>query len=132
MAIMVLWDKADKQAIRMEFETKWTLDDLERAIEVSDQHIASVENVVDVIIDIEGSQIPRDFMNIARRLLANPEPRANEGQRIVVGANNFVRQGYKAVQSTFGDKLADRDLLWASTLAEARAILHSLRLGQSG
>lgn len=130
MAIQVMWDTADKQAIRLEFETQWTFAELEDAITETDRFIGSVPHQVDVIIDVEGSNMPRDFMNMAKSLLANPEPRANEGARVIVGASKVVRTGYAAIKKAFGDRLEGRDIMFADTLGDARVMLRGQRLSK--
>jgi len=128
MAIVSSWDDRNKTRVHVEFESQWTWDDLSEAIDSIDGFIASVPHNVDIIIDLEGSSVPKDFMNAAKNLLANPEPRDNEGRRIVVGANKVIRTAYQAIQKTFGDRLNGREVLFANDLPQARAILHSLRL----
>ena len=132
MAILTTWDNSSKNTVHVEFESEWSWDDLEAAIDKTDRLIASVPHHVDIIIDVEGSSIPKDFMNAAKNLLANPEPRDNEGRRIVVGAGKMMRTAYSAVQKTFGEKLVGRELLFADDLTQARAILYSLRLEERG
>lgn len=128
MAIIALWDNAHKTIIRLEFETEWSWEQLYDVIASTDDMITSVEHTVDIIIDIEGSQIPKDFMSAAKSLLANPEPRDNEGHRVIVGASTFIRNGYGALKKTFGDKLVGREVLFAQDLRDARAILRGLRM----
>ncbi|MDQ7023991.1 MAG: hypothetical protein Q9P01_03310 [Anaerolineae bacterium] len=128
MAIETLWDDSSKTRIRIEFETSWTWDDLETALIKTDDFLASVAHSVDIIIDLEGSSLPKDFMNAAKNLLQNPVPRDNEGYRIVVGVNNMMQKAYQAIQSAFGEKLAGRDILFAQDLSQARSMLYSIRL----
>ena len=128
MAILTVWDNRKKNTVRMEFESEWTWDDLDVAVQKADDLIASVEHAVDIIIDIEGARLPKDFMDGARKLLANEDARPNEGKRIVVGAGNLVKNGYKTLQKTFSDKLDGREVLFASDLMDARSILRSLRM----
>jgi hypothetical protein len=128
MAIETIWDDSAKTRIRIEFETSWTWGDLERAIAKSDEFIASVAHRVDIIIDLEGSSLPKDFMNAAKNLLQNPVPRDNEGYRVVVGVNNVMQKAYQAIQSAFGEKLAGREILFAQDLSQARSMLYSMRL----
>jgi hypothetical protein len=130
MAITTLWDDSSKTRIRIEFETSWTWADLEHAISKTDEFIASVAHSVDIIIDLEGSSLPKDFMNAAKNLLGNPEPRANEGYRVVVGINNMMQTAYQAIQKAFGDKLAGREVLFAQDLSQARSMLYSMRLNK--
>ena len=127
MGILVLWDNVDQTAIRAEFESKWSWDELETAISEIDSMIGAVEHQVDVIIDLEGSAIPKDFMKAAKSLLANPQPRSNEGWRVVVGANKVMRGVYNTVKKTFSNKVEGRELLFAADLMDARARLRSLR-----
>ena len=128
MAIVTLWDNPEKNRIRIEFESEWTWDELEQAIATSDQLIASVGHMVDLIIDIEGSNLPRDFMNAAKKLLSNPQPRENEGRRVVVGASGVMRTAYQTIQKTFGDRLNGRAVLFDDDMSQARSILYSMRL----
>ena len=128
MAINTLWDDQNKTRILVEFETSWTWDELDAALEKADTMIISVNHAVDIIIDVEGSNLPKDFLKGARNLLANPEQRDNEGHRVVVGANNLMRQAYQTVMKAFGEKLTGRDILFANDLSHARTMLYSMRL----
>lgn len=127
MAILTMWDNRDKTAVRMEFETEWTWKDLENAIQATDNLISSVTHQVDVIVDIEGANLPKDFMAAAGNLLANPQPRPNEGNRVIVGAVNIVKTAYATIKNTFGEKLVGREVMFAANLGEARAMLRGLR-----
>lgn len=128
MAIVTTWDDREKTRIHIEFETSWSWDELKDALRTVDAYLASVVHSVDIIVDFEGSTLPRDFMQAARGLLENPTPRTNEGYRIVVGANNTIRRAYQTLHNAFGDRLVGREVLWAEDLSQARAILHSMRL----
>jgi uncharacterized membrane protein YdfJ with MMPL/SSD domain len=86
-----------------------------------------VAQQVDIIIDVEGSEMPKDFMSLAKGLLANPEPRINEGNRIIVGANKTIRTGYQAIKKAFGEKLAGREIFFADDIQDARIKLRGLR-----
>lgn len=127
MAILTTWDNREQTVIRMEFETQWTVADLETAALATDTLMTSVTHQVDILIDIEGAQLPKDFLNIAKTLLANPEPRPNEGNRVVVGASNLVRQGYTLLKKTFSKQLEGREVLFVDDLATARATLRGMR-----
>jgi hypothetical protein len=127
MGINTRWDNRDKTTILMEFETEWSFGDLEDAIRRVDEMIISVEHQVDVLIDVEGAKLPKDVMNMAKMLISTGEARANEGNRIVVGASSVVRQGYTAIVKMFPDKLNGRQILFADDLSHARAVLNSLR-----
>lgn len=130
MAIISKWDNSDKTRVLMEFETSWTWDELDSALETTDSLLAQVTHQVDIIIDLEGSSIPKDFMKAARKLLTNPEMemRPNEGSRVVVGASNWMRNAYQTIQKTFSKRLDGREVLFANDLSHARGMLHSMRL----
>lgn len=129
MGIVTRWDDPNKTRVIMEFETAWTWQDLEDALNAIDAQIASVVHAVDIIIDVEGSALPKDFLVAAKNFLDNSQlARDNEGHRVVVGASDLIRNAYQAIQKLFGEKLAGRDILFASDLAQARSMLYSMRL----
>ncbi len=128
MGILTTWDDTAKTRVLIEFETTWTWDELESAIEAVDQMIGSVAHQVDVMIDVEGSTLPKDFLSAAKNLLANPEGRPNEGARVVIGAGKVIRTAYQTVQKTFGEKLVGREIVFAEDLPQARSLLYSMRM----
>lgn len=130
MAILVKWDDSKKTRVLMEFETSWTWDELDAALEQTDNHLAEVTHQVDVIIDLEGSEIPKDFMKAAQRLLTDPAMgvRPNEGNRVVVGASGWMRKAYTTLNKTFSKQLDGREIVFADDVTQARGMLHSMRL----
>jgi len=128
MGILTTWDDRAQTRVLIEFESTWTWDELEQAIEVADQMIGSVSHQVDLMIDVEGSTLPKDFLNAARNLLANPEGRPNEGSRVVIGANKVIRTAYGTLQKTFGEKLVGREIVFAEDIPQARSLLYSMRM----
>ncbi len=128
MAIVTRWDNKQKSAIILEFESEWTRADLEAAVQTTDQLIGSVDRVVHLIIDLEGTSIPSDILSLARDLLSAGEARPNEGARVVVGANGAMRTAYQMLQKTFLSAVEGREVLFAASLADARAILRGLAM----
>ena len=130
MAIHTKWDDSNQTRILMEFETSWSLDDLYKALEATDTFLAGVSHRVDVIIDLEGAEMPKDYLNIAKLLLTNPEMemRPNEGNRVVVGASKWMRTAYSTLQKTFSKHLEGRGVLFANDLTHARGMIYSMRL----
>lgn len=128
MSILTTWDDKEQTRVLIEFETSWTWEELEAAIEVVDEMIGSVAHQVDIMIDVEGSTLPKDFLSAARNLLANPEGRPNEGSRVVIGANKVIRTAYTTLQKTFGEKLVGREIVFAEDLPQARSLLYSMRM----
>ena len=68
-------------------------------------------------------ELPRDFMSRANELFAQGEARANEGQRIVVGAGRWLRMAYNSLVAVYGRKLAERPFLFANDMNEAQRLL---------
>ena len=128
MAIVTRWDNKKKTIILLEFESEWTWDELEDAVQRADNLIGSVENFVDLIIDLEGAAIPRDILTGAKNLLASGEARPNEGARVVVGANGALRTIYQTLQKTLNNDVNGREVLFADSLTDARAIIRGLAL----
>ena len=95
MAIITRWDNKKNTIVLLEFETEWSWGEFEEAVQKADALIGSVENFVDLIIDLEGSSIPKDIVNAAKTLLTSGEARPNEGVRVVVGANGAMKTIYQ-------------------------------------
>lgn len=127
MAIITRWDNKKNTIVLLEFETEWSWGELEEAVQKADALIGSVENFVDLIIDLEGSSIPKDIVNAAKTLLASGEARPNEGARVVVGANGAMKTIYQAIQKTV-NTVDGREILFAPTLSDARAIIRGLAM----
>ncbi len=128
MAIVTRWDNKKKTVILLEFESEWNWEELEAAVHKADGLIGSVENYVDLIIDLEGTAIPRDVLTAAKTLLASGEARPNEGARVVVGANGALKTIYQTLQKTFNNAVEGREVLFAPSLADARAILRGMAM----
>jgi hypothetical protein len=127
MGINTKWDDAKQTRVLVEFESSWTWAELDNALEATDKLILSVSHTVDIIIDLEGTSIPKDFMAAAKKILANPERRDNEGNRVVIGASDFMRSAYQTLKGAFGSKLVGREVLFANDLSHARSMLFSMR-----
>ncbi len=128
MAIVTRWDNKQKSAIILEFESEWTRADLEAAVQTTDRLIGSVDRVVHLIIDLEGTSIPSDILSLAKDLLSTGEARPNEGARVVVGANGAMRTAYQMLQKTLLSAVEGREVLFAASLADARAILRGIAM----
>ena len=128
MAIVTRWIDKKRTIILLEFESEWSWEDLEDAVQQADNLICSVENFVDLIIDLEGTSIPKDIFSAAKTLLASGEARPNEGARVVVGANGALRTIYQTIHKTFNQAMDGREVLFADSLADARAIIRGLAL----
>lgn len=128
MAIVTRWDNKKKTVVLMEFESEWSWEELEEAVRRADTLIGSVGHFVDLIIDLEGTAIPKDVFSAAKTLLASGEARPNEGARVVVGANGAIKTIYQTLQKTFNSAVEGREILFAPNLSDARAIIRGLSL----
>ncbi len=128
MAIVTRWDNKQKTIVLLEFETEWSWAELEAAVQTADALIGGVEHYVDLIIDLEGTSIPKDILTAAKTLLDAGEARPNEGARVVVGANGAIKTIYQALQKTFNNAVEGREILFAPNLSDARAIIRGLSL----
>ena len=128
MAIVTRWDDKKKTIVILEFESEWSWEQLEAAVHKADGLIGSVEHHVDLIIDLEGASIPKDIFSAAKTLLDSGEARPNEGARVVVGANGALRTIYQTIQKTFNSSMDGREILFAASLSDARAIIRGLAM----
>ena len=124
MQINVGWDNSDHRIVRIVFQRGWTWQDLREAIHQADHLIVSEPYTVNLVIDIhDAGGIPGDFISRAGELFSQGEARANEGQKIVVGAGTLMRMAYKAFLKVYGSKLEGRPFIFADNLDDARAML---------
>jgi len=128
MAIITRWDNKKKTVVLLEFESEWSWTELEDAVQKADSLIGSVEHFVDLIIDLEGTSIPKDIVNAAKTLLSSGEARPNEGSRVVVGANGAMKTIYQAIQKTVSTAAEGREILFAPSITDARAIIRGLSM----
>ncbi len=128
MAIVTRWDDKKQSIVLLEFESEWTWEELETAVLKADSMICSVEHFVDLIIDLEGASIPKDIFSAAKTLLESGDARPNEGARVVVGANGALKTIYQTIHKTFNSALDGREILFAASLADARAIIRGLAM----
>lgn len=127
MGIQVSWD--DSQTLLITFQSGWTWDELFAAVEQADKFIVSVPHRVNMMIDIrQAGGLPRDFLSKAGDLLNQGEARANEGEKVVVGANWLIRTAYQGFLSLYGHRVEGRPLQFASSPEEARALLNHERV----
>lgn len=127
MGIQVAWANPDQTILQLEFRRGWTWEDLYGSIQQADDLITSVPHTVHMLIDIrEAGGLPRDFMKVAGDVFASGEARANEGQKIVVGANALIQMAYKGFLTVYGHKLQNRPFLFAPTLDAAYTMLESV------
>lgn len=124
MAITVNWADAEQSIINLEFQPGWTWDDLYVAIRQADALIISVDHTVHLLIDIrKAGGLPGDFMRVAGDIFDSGEARANEGQKVVVGAGRLLQMAYGAFLRVYGHRLKNRPFHFTGSLDEAYALL---------
>jgi hypothetical protein len=127
MGINVAWTDSTRKIVKLDFQRGWTWDDLYAAIQQADNLITSVSHTVNMIIDIShAGGLPRDFMRVAGDVFDSGEARANEGQKIVVGASGLIQLAYGGFQKVYGHKLQNRPFQFAPSLDAAYALLESV------
>lgn len=124
MSIRVDWGDSAQTLIHLQFERGWKWQDLRASIQQADTLIGSVPHTVHLLIDIRrAGGVPADFITAAGDIFASGSARANEGQRVVIGAGPLIRLAYTSLTSVYAHKLKNRPFLFAGSLEEARALL---------
>ncbi|MBZ0287168.1 MAG: hypothetical protein K8I30_06095, partial [Anaerolineae bacterium] len=119
-----------EQTIGIIFQPGWSWDDVRAAGQKADQLIVDAPHRVDLLIDIrKAGGLPRDFLSQAGELLDQGSARANEGEKVIVGANWLIRTAYQGFLTVYGHRLEGRPLRFAADLNEAQQILDPLRRG---
>lgn len=124
MAITVNWADDRQQVINLVFQPGWTWDDLRAAIQKADELIISVSHTVHLLVDIrKAGGLPADFMRVAGELFEGGEARANEGQKVIVGAGRLLQMAYNGFLKVYGHRLKNRPFHFAGNMDEAQALL---------
>ena len=127
MNIAINWANGTHTVIQLTFQRGWTWADLEQALQQADTMIGSVEHTVHTVIDIRDSGgLPSDFMTVAGKLFAQGQPRANEGQRVVVGAGMIMRTAYRGLLNVYGAQLRTRPFQFTASIEEAESLLQTV------
>jgi hypothetical protein len=109
--IDIQWADEARSRIHIRLERGWSAYDLRQAVEIVDSMIGSVSHTVDLWIDIRrAGGLPRDFLQLAGDLLGGGDPRPNQGQTCILGANWVLKSAYQAVQRLYGAEMQKRPL----------------------
>lgn len=128
MSIRVSWGDDARTLVHLQFERGWRWQDLRDSIQQADALIGSVPHTVHLLIDIRrAGGVPADFITAAGDIFASGEARANEGQRVVIGAGPLIRMAYTSLSAVYAHKLKDRPFLFAGSVEEAHALLNGGR-----
>jgi hypothetical protein len=123
MAIQTQWDDEQQQVIRVEVEGRWSWDELQIALERTIEMMDSVAYKVEFIIDVSRSSLIPGGATQAAQSVATPETHRNEGVKVVVGANAFMRIGYEAYRRINRSMGKNQEFHFVKTRGEARAFI---------
>jgi hypothetical protein len=126
MSIKVAWDNADRTIISFDFDNRWDWDELYAASDQATEMLDSVDHMVDFIMDIRETVIPKDFMSHAERLASGSHPR--RGVMVVVGVNGLLRTVGSGLRRLFPD--ATRNLVFAADVEEAYEVIEEKQMSR--
>jgi hypothetical protein len=126
MSIKVVWDNTERNIINFDFQGRWDWDELYAASDQATEMLDSVDYMVDFIMDIRETVIPKDFMAHAERLASGSHP--HRGIMVVVGANGLLRTLGGGLRKLFPD--ATRNLVFAADVEEAYDIIEEKQISR--
>jgi hypothetical protein len=104
---------ADEAHTRIDISLRrgWNWNDLRQAVDAADTMIGSVSHTVNLLIDIrEAGGLPKDFLQVAGDLLGGGDPRPNQGETRILGANWMLRAAYQTLLRLYGNDMQKRTL----------------------
>jgi hypothetical protein len=121
MGIRIEWADEAKTTILHIYEGKWTLDDYYGLIRENYNILTQIPHTVDVINDLrEAGPVPSGMAS-AVKYAARKAP-SNEGIKIIVGANKFVKSLIDLINVTAGDDVTN--VMYVATIEEAFALVN--------
>ena len=126
MGIELFWDNDDETVILCAFDNEWTWDEMFSTLDDIKKVTRNRDMLIGAIIDVRhGASVPGGS-------IFNPDTRAKamqmlrmggeeKGPLAIVGANGFIKSIYHAIGTL--DRQAQKDIYFADTLDEARALL---------
>jgi hypothetical protein len=123
MGIHVQYDATPPTLIVWTMTGRWTITDLQRALQTNDRLLDSAEQRVDFIVDVsQGGLIPRPFIGFLRKV--ETQPHALEGMKVVVGADHYLRVFWEGIARYVPDYW---QVCFVDSVEEARAYLAAQR-----
>jgi hypothetical protein len=109
--IEIQWADDAHTRIDITLRRGWAWNDLRQAVDAADAMIGSVSHTVNLLIDIrEAGGLPKDFLQVAGDLLGQGDPRPNQGETLILGANWMLKTAYQAVMRLYGSEMQKRPL----------------------
>ncbi|MEQ8676685.1 MAG: hypothetical protein RLP44_30880 [Aggregatilineales bacterium] len=126
MGIELFWDNDDETVILCVFDKELTWDEMFQTFDDIKKVTRNRDSLIGAIIDVsQGVSVPGgSIFNADTRAKAMQMLRMGgeeKGPLAIVGANGFIKSIYHAVGTL--DRKAQKDIYFADTLNEARAIL---------
>ncbi len=116
--IDIAWADAAHTRIDIKLKRGWNWNDLRQSVDTADTMIGSVDQTVNLLIDIrEAGGLPTDFLQVAGDLLGGGEPRPNQGETLILGANWMLKTAYQAVLRIYGAEMQKRPLRFVDSLS---------------
>ncbi len=126
MSISVIWDNEEQTIIRYVMDGPWTWSELYEALGQGHRLLDTVDHTVHCIIDMQKTRlIPNNPLLHGKRMSAGKHPRA--GKIVFVDAHAFMQALIGVFRKIYPALL--RDILFAETMEEARALLASVETG---
>lgn len=115
--IDMYWADETRTRIDIKLKRGWNWNDLRQSVETADTMIGSVEHTVNLLIDIrEAGGLPTDFLQVAGDLLGGGDPRPNQGETLILGANWILKTAYQAVLRLYGAEMQKRPLRFVESM----------------
>ena len=126
MGMTAVWHNRERTVIRLEFEGRWTVDDLKAIGNTIARMRDGVPRPLGLVIDFQDSDyVPDQIVEYAAAIADRRDARLDLITVIVlVGAGRLIQALYKAFRKTYGGdgRLTERIVL-ASSWEEAQALL---------
>jgi hypothetical protein len=119
LPIKVVWDNDERTVIRMEFDGHWTWDEVQEAVNISNQMTNSVNHIVDGLIDMSRSGgVPSGAMAHARHLIMQRHERS--GITVVAGASPAISTLWQVFAQAYQWLTRSERFVFARTVEDAR------------
>lgn len=125
MPIQTQWDDQARGSVRLQFEGRWTITELEAAGEEMARLLAARPTGGTAIIDLTaGAMLPRDLVDHAA-IFSTPQNSLlkDVNQFVVVGSNRAGVAIFQAFSRIFRNNTLAGRTTFAETLPEARALI---------
>lgn len=135
MAIDLFWDNDQQTVFLVEFNGKWTWDDLNAVLKTTTRISNERGQLLGAILDLRkglslpgGSIFNRDGLNQFKQLIQMSNGGQENGPVVIVGMSGMIKTIFDTV--TKMDSRATRSVHFASSMSEARALM-AIQLGRN-